>query len=76
MSVVRARPYDWHVLLSPRRPLLVVSFGILPLLLLFLTVYAEYAADEVAVDFHDVYYPAAQNVLDGVSPFVLSLIHI
>ncbi len=70
MSGVRTRPYHAHVLLSPRRLLLVVSFGLLPLLLLFLTVYSEYASHDVAIDFHDVYYPAAQNVLDGVSPYV------
>lgn len=70
MSVVRTRLYHGPVLLSPRRLLLVVAFGIAPLLLLVLTVYAEYVSNEVAVDFHDVYYPAAQNVLDGVSPFV------
>lgn len=44
--------------------------GVLPLLLLAAVFYAEYASNEVAVDFQYVFYPAAENVLDGLSPYV------
>ena len=47
-----------------------VFLGVLPLLVLVLAVYSEYASGDVAVDFHNVFYPAAQNVADGVSPYV------
>ena len=47
-----------------------VFLGALPLFMLVLVVYGEYASNDVAIDFHNVFYPAAQDVLDGVSPYV------
>jgi hypothetical protein len=43
--------------------------GLLPLLLLGLVVAAEIAGDKVAVDFSKAFYPAAKDVLHGVSPY-------
>jgi hypothetical protein len=45
-------------------------FGLFPLAFLALTFYAAYSENVVAIDFHYVYYPGAQDVLDGDSPFV------
>jgi alpha-1,2-mannosyltransferase len=47
----------------------VVLFAVLPLGFVALVFYAMYAKDSVAIDFHYVYYPAAQEILDGNSPF-------
>jgi alpha-1,2-mannosyltransferase len=47
----------------------VVLFAVLPLGFLALVFYAMYAKDSVAIDFHYVYYPAAEEILDGRSPF-------
>lgn len=46
--------------------------GVLPLALLAALFYAQYGSNEavVAVDFHNVFYPAAENVLEGISPYV------
>ena len=57
------------MILAFRRIAPPMFLGVLPLLLLAMVVAAEVAGDKVAVDFSKAFYPAAQDVLNGVSPY-------
>ena len=67
---VVSRRFDHPVSLSATGRLAAPVFlGALPLAVLVLVVYRQYATGFVAVDFHNVYYPAAHNIIDGLSPY-------
>ena len=69
MSARRAHPYHARVPVASQRLWSLVLFAVLPLGFVALTFYAMYSKNAVAIDFHYVYYPAAQELLDGNSPF-------